>query len=758
MKLLKKLLLINWHYIQYEEIEFGNINFLTGKNAAGKSTIIDALELLILGDTSGHFFNRAANDNSKRTLKGYLKGELADDGQAGFIYLREGVFSSYIAGEFYDTTRKSSITFGVVFDVDHDEKPLHKFFLLEGSIPENKFIQNNTPMSYKELRAHFNSSDQVKYQFFDSNKSYQQVFRAKMGSLNEKFFSIFRKAVPFSPIMDIQRFISEFVCDVRNKIDIVDMQDNIRYYKQLEQEVELVKKRIDRLENIEEKFNQYAGEEERFKEQSYLMDRALEHEKEDVIARYNETIEKNRVEIVKQRELLEVKREEKQVIEAKRDELLEEKYNSDIYKKSRSLQIEKERLTREMSRLESIMTKIEKKLKNIGYLWRENTRAYTETIGNQMGQPGEELIASLQEDAQYLLGINRENIKDISITRLEESKCRMKKYKEKIDGLYFENHHILHEIQRKEKELDQQIHKLKKGIKSYSPRLLELQKEIQSALSARYNKDINVYIFCECMELKDKKWQKAIEGYLHTQKFYLIVEPEYFLEALKTYDRLKFEKRFYDFGLVDIEKIVKRSPVAEEGSLAEEIVADNHYARVLVDFLLGRVMKSETVTALRNYRTAITESGMLYQNFTARQLNPDRWKIPFIGKHSIEEQIRIKEEEREKLLQEKKTLTDREKILGNLREIEVINDDEIINIKGQLQEIESWEILQDELKKIIEAMGQIDLTYLDSIDRAIEELKIQKEKVEKDLRECDKAINKLEYENMILLQKPQKVL
>jgi uncharacterized protein YPO0396 len=74
MKLLQKLLLTNWHYIERELIEFSGINFLTGKNASGKSTIIDALQLLILGDTSGSFFNKAANDNSQRTLRGYLRG------------------------------------------------------------------------------------------------------------------------------------------------------------------------------------------------------------------------------------------------------------------------------------------------------------------------------------------------------------------------------------------------------------------------------------------------------------------------------------------------------------------------------------------------------------------------------------------------------------------------------------------------------------------------------------------------------------
>ena len=43
MKTQKKILLINWLYFSKELIEVGDINFLTGKNGAGKSTVIDAL-------------------------------------------------------------------------------------------------------------------------------------------------------------------------------------------------------------------------------------------------------------------------------------------------------------------------------------------------------------------------------------------------------------------------------------------------------------------------------------------------------------------------------------------------------------------------------------------------------------------------------------------------------------------------------------------------------------------------------------------
>ena len=40
MKKLKKILLINWLYFSKEVIEVGDVNFLTGKNGAGKSTAL----------------------------------------------------------------------------------------------------------------------------------------------------------------------------------------------------------------------------------------------------------------------------------------------------------------------------------------------------------------------------------------------------------------------------------------------------------------------------------------------------------------------------------------------------------------------------------------------------------------------------------------------------------------------------------------------------------------------------------------------
>ena len=68
MKKLKKILLINWLYFSKELIEVGDVNFLTGKNGAGKSTVIDALQIVLLGETNARNFNQAASEKSQRRL------------------------------------------------------------------------------------------------------------------------------------------------------------------------------------------------------------------------------------------------------------------------------------------------------------------------------------------------------------------------------------------------------------------------------------------------------------------------------------------------------------------------------------------------------------------------------------------------------------------------------------------------------------------------------------------------------------------
>lgn len=58
--------------------------------------------------------------------------------------------------------------------------------------------------------------------------------------------------------------------------------------------------------------------------------------------------------------------------------------------------------------------------------------------------------------------------------------------------------------------------------------------------------------------MADERWRGAVEGYLNNQKYYLLVEPGRYQDALNIYDQLKQEAEYRAFGLVDIENCEKR--------------------------------------------------------------------------------------------------------------------------------------------------------------------------------------------------------
>lgn len=745
MKILKKLLIIKWHYIEHETIEFENINFLTGKNASGKSTIIDALQLLMLGDTTGYYFNKAANDSSTRTLKGYLRGEITDDGGSGFLYLRNGTFSSFLAAEFYDDVKKRCTTFGVVFDSFDDGNYEHKFFTLESPIPKNDFIIKNVPMDMKSLRLYLNSNYKGKFNFYDSNKSYQSNLLGKLGGINTKYFSLFKKSVPFSPIMDIEKFISEFVCDVSNKIDITDMQDNIRYYKQLENEASMVKDRISKLQDMGEKYNFYSEEENRLLEQSYLMDRAKQKKVLDYIEALKKRLNNANIEIEDLSSKIKSSQKNFDLLEGEKDKLLEEKYNSKEYKLSQRLKEEKDSLQREVERIGKILLSLETRIKNIGLRWLENISIFERKSHDDLEEI-KNTIELLKSRAGDLKTITKDSLCSISEDLLIETKSNMDIYKNHLQGLYFKNSDKLENIDSRSKKLAAEIEGLKRGIRPYDRKLLELKSEIESSLSKKYGHSISVNLLCELIEIKDKKWQDAIEGYLHTQKFYMIVDPRYFIDALKIYDELKFKRNFYDFGLVDTEKLLRLKPYGERGSLSEEIVTQNQCARAFIDFILGRVMKCESVEKLRNYRTSITPSCMLYQNFVARQLNPERWQVPYIGKASIEKQIGLKENEYKELAITQNDLKSYTTLLEQLKSIEPVTTGEIESMVNSINDCSSYGKLKDDLNNVILKLGSIDLTLLTSIDDKIKEVEGERKKLNTEIDSYKEKKTRLDEE------------
>lgn len=71
-KAITRIALNNWHYIDSKILTLNkSINFFTGHSGSGKSTVIDAIQIVLYANTDGRgFFNKAAADDSDRSQIG----------------------------------------------------------------------------------------------------------------------------------------------------------------------------------------------------------------------------------------------------------------------------------------------------------------------------------------------------------------------------------------------------------------------------------------------------------------------------------------------------------------------------------------------------------------------------------------------------------------------------------------------------------------------------------------------------------------
>lgn len=740
MKMLRKLLLLNWHYVIKEVIEFDTINFMTGKTAMGKSTIIDAMQLLFLADTSGTFFNKAANDKSIRTLKGYLKCDISEDDIKGILYLRNNDFSSYIVAEIEDTETHKSFCIGVVFDVYEAGDHKHLWFHFDDTLPENHFIIDQSPINIPQLKEWLNAKYEISQRsYVETGKTFRETLKRKFGSLNDKFFLLFKKAVPFSPELNIKAFIAEFLVEAKHKIEILGMRDNIHHYKQMEQYAELVRFRCLALKEIETKFANYENKKQLYNFHNFVMDRATIESQKLLLKTHQTNMEAQQNTLIQTEtrcHMLDAQLAEKQT---KVLALVEEKATSKEENKLKELNQQKDEIQLEISAANDAGDKIKQIIKSyilplkqayqdiVNYF---STDSFIKTIGLSINNTASNFLAAA--DNNDYSQIEPEMLSEWEYLINQE----LQPYFQMINQDFKSKKN---ELEKEKGRLTSDLEGLKKGIKPYPDKLLELQNIISIELSNKYGRLITPKIFCEMLDIKDQIWRNAIEGYLNTQKFYLILPGEFYTDAVKIYKQLAHQKGLYEWGIVDIEKLMRLNLTIDAGSLAEEILTDQPYARAYANYLLGRVMKAQNVDDFKRFRTAITQSCMLYKNFVSRQIDPRQYQTPYIGKKAIEDQIKQKET---RLKEVETLLTQYDSIMGKINywiRISVFDQNQIKYFSEHKSRFMKRSELEIKRQLIIQEISAIDLSYLTSLEEQI--------------RALNQEINHLDQENKKLLQK-----
>ena len=71
--------LVNWYHFADETFRLGGSCLLLGDNGSGKSTVLDAVQWALVADQQQARFNKAANEQSRRSLYGYVRYKLGSE-------------------------------------------------------------------------------------------------------------------------------------------------------------------------------------------------------------------------------------------------------------------------------------------------------------------------------------------------------------------------------------------------------------------------------------------------------------------------------------------------------------------------------------------------------------------------------------------------------------------------------------------------------------------------------------------------------
>lgn len=749
MKKLKKILLINWLYFSKELIEVGDVNFLTGKNGSGKSTVIDALQIVLLGETNARNFNQAANEKSQRTLDGYLRADMDENNPNS----RRGKdFSTYIACEFQDEVEGDSFVTGVMFDCRSDGSKQDHFFIYVGTLPENCFIENDEAMEIPALRR-FLKQNYTKAEIYDSQKEYRKNMLSRWNVHNEQVLRMMKKAVSFRPIVDIQKFITENICDIPDKPDIEAMQQNIRDYKRHEQLAQRQEEKLAALQEIGKLYREMNQSIDRWRVQSFLV---LWSEKEV------EQSQIDRRELEKRDRIVELATTDDDIEkltyqisqkENRRRELDLACAQSSVFQEEEKLRNRKQALLDEQEKLLQELQTLALEIKREALRLNDLCASVLEWDAEEMLTPVQE-AAEAAHKAYALFRDGSYEIFSHSLAPFEGAQQAVAELSEAIRNAAHKIEDRLAALKEQEDQKRTVLANLRKNIKDYPRGLLQFKARLAAELEHQVGHPAQIDILADVLEIADERWRGAVEGYLNTQKFYLLVDPACYKEALSIYDRMKRESGFRSFGLVDVGKLREKEKICPwDNSLAKKIETKNKLARSYIDYLLGRVVCCAKAEQLRDYKTAMTAEGMLYQGYVARSLRRELMEDAFIGRRAVSLRITRLEEELTQVEEELSHWTPIAELLSQQKEPLFTQYFVKATVtQRQADYLHGLEITK-EVSDIDHQLSQLDLLWLDEQRRTIaalgeEIMALNKEKEQKidQKGRLKERIRQLEYE------------
>ena len=604
-KIFTGMCLNNWGGINHRILQFNEyVNLFSGKSGSGKSTVMDAIQVILYGSFSPSFLNKAADDaKNRRSVLSYLRGE-QKDGSAN----REGCdFCSVIALEIMDTGSSVATCIGIAFEVRKNDSEIKKFvyFSHSGSMPESGYVTEDglcySNQDIRKLVKERSQSDAGRGKG-DVNRIYASK-EAYLGALYDvilgyidpnRFITMEKSAIALKMTNGTGQFIRDYMFPKSDSGTIESISEQLDAYRQIKDKIEDMRRRIELLKEIKA-----SGRELVRVQADIAMAQAMIRciDIEDMRAK---------------------------IAAAEDDKLRIEAEQLKLQEKAQELSIEQKKLQNEYIQVSADLksgdlgSKKEqlKELKKRSLMLTDNSHQWIKiTSGLKRWEDDEVITDYVSNKALNLI----DEITGGSITEenCEQLHLKLESVKQTVEDELEDNTAKKNEIARALREKERLVEDMKNNRKSYKESLRSARAALQRALSDRFGETARVYIFADMFDVTDDEWKNAIEGRMGRLKFSLITEPRYANTAASVFRDMK---QFEEVDLINSGAILDSAPKAMDNSLYEAVSTNEKYVDACLKRYLGHIIKCRSVDELSRVKDGVTPDCYSYSNFIFRHL------------------------------------------------------------------------------------------------------------------------------------------
>ena len=660
-KVFTRMCLNNWGGIDHKVLEFHEyVNLFSGKSGSGKSTVMDAIQVILYGSFSPSFLNKAADDaKNRRSVLSYLRGEQKD----GSANRKDCDFCSVIALEIEDTGTHITTCIGIAFEVRKSDSEIKKFvyFSHSGKMPESEYLTEQgvcySNQEIKKLVSARTKSDDNRgkgevNRIYGSKEAYLgTLYDVILGYIDQnRFITMEKSAIALKMTNGTGQFIRDYMFPKNTSNTIATISEQLDSYRQIKEKIEDLRKRIELLSEI-----QASG-----KELVRLQTDIVRAEAmircigiEDLRARIQAAEDDKRNLAEKQEQC----KKKVQELSASREEA-----------QQKLIQVSADLKASDLGGKQQQYEELDERSRMLA----DNTRQWQKILQGMKNWEEDDVITD------YISNPVLNMIAELNQGRVTEELCqnlhlKIESAKQNIEDEVEDYRDQRREIGKQLKEKKRLVDDMKHDRKPYDENLRSARSALSQQLSDRYGQTVKVQIFADLFDVQEEEWKNAIEGRMGRLKHSLITEPQYAHEAAVLFRNMK---QYENVDLINSKAIADSKPDCMEGSLYEAVKTQEAYVDVCLKRYLGHIIKCRSVEELEQVRDGVTPDCYSYSNFIFRHLKKkDYTTRACIGRRGSKARLAEYEKDVEELSRQEMQLDDLLRRLKEARDFECLKDE-----------------------------------------------------------------------------------